>query len=99
MYCTGSLTAQEDGSIALTDADDICIVDPITVTKQTAGGYHIHEPDHETAALLAAAPDLFFALQETLAALAVLSPETHAGRLGDKIRSALRRAETPEFSE
>lgn len=99
MYCTGSLTAQEDGSIALTDADDITIVDPITMTKQTAGGDHIDEPDHETAALLAAAPDMFFALQETLAALAVLSPETHAGLLGDKIRAALRRAETPEYAD
>jgi hypothetical protein len=101
MFCTGSLTAQEDGSIALTEADDIAIVEAITTPVTTAGGHTVHEPDHATAALLAAAPDLFFALKaivdEWNAEPSVYCPETAAKLI--KARAALKRAETPEYSE
>lgn len=99
MYCTRSLTAQEDGSIAITDADDITIVEPITTRKQTVGGYYRDEPDHETAALMAAAPDLFFALQAIVedwnSEPTVYCPEVAAKLIA--ARAALKRAETPEY--
>lgn len=95
MYCTGSLSAMEDGSIVLTDADDITIVEPITTRKQTAGGYYIDEADLETAALMAAAPDLFFALQNLLA---FAQNHTNCGRTEfDAARAALAKAQTKEF--
>jgi hypothetical protein len=89
----------EDGSIVLTDADDITIVEPITFKKQTAGGYYRDEPDHKTAALMAAAPDLFFALQAIVedwnSEPTVYCPEVAAKLIA--ARAALAKAQTKEF--
>lgn len=99
MLKPNSLTAQDDGSIAYTDADDITIVEPITKPVQTAGGYTVHEPDHELAALMAAAPDLLEALKaivdEWNSEPTVYCPETAAKLIA--ARSAIARATNSEF--
>lgn len=92
-------TAQEDGSITYADADDITVVEPILTPVQTAGGYTRHEPDHETACLMAAAPELLEALQELLKPFSTLSgayQEHFATRL-DAAREAIRRATEPDY--
>ena len=48
--------------------------------------------DEANARLIAAAPLLLDVLQQTLRSLSVLSPATHDGRLGGKIRAAIHKA-------
>lgn len=111
MLKPGSLTAQEDGSITYTDADDITIIEPISKPMTTAGGYTVHEPDHELAALMAASPDLLDTLIELVEQMDWLkncelrtigSPgfdRPAVIRAITKARAAIARATTPEFSE
>lgn len=88
--------AQEDGSITYADADDIKVVEPITHPVQTAGGYTRHEPDHELAALMAAAPDLLAALRQLLS----ISPFSDHNEIRDAksvAREAIKRATNPDY--
>ena len=96
MLRPNALTAQEDGSIAYTDADDITVVEPITKPVQTAGGYTRHEPDHELAALMAAAPDLLAALQDMLASADAGDMDSLANA-SDAAREAIARATNPDY--
>lgn len=101
MLQPNALTAQEDGSIAYTDADDITIVEPITKPMTTAGGYTVHEPDHELAALMAAAPDLLEALQSLMDEYQPGPPEDYSDQMASawrKAQAAITRATTPEYS-
>jgi len=92
--------AQEDGSIAYADADDITVVEPITKPVQTAGGYTRHEPDHELAALMAAAPDLLAALEDLLDQYQPGSPDLYLPSQAKKwqqAREAIARATNPDY--
>ena len=89
-------TAQEDGSITYADADDIIVVEPITKPVQTAGGYTRHEPDHETAALMAAAPELLEALQQMLS-LSLSSDYNEFRDAKSVAREAIARATNPDY--
>lgn len=90
--------AQEDGSITYVGADDITVVEPITHSIQTAGGYYRDEPDHDLAALFAAAPDLLAALQKMVELCDDIEPDEHkTAECLRMARAAIHRATHPEY--
>ena len=106
MLKSGSLTAQDDASIAYTDADDIIVIEPILKPVQTAGGYTRHEEDHETAALMAAAPDLLEALKAIMQTGFILNAPPCTCKAGHSLphdcaicraREAIARATNPDY--